>query len=80
MPEGYASLTEGQATILQQGNEVFYNPAQVQLRASCAWPAAAACQQQSHCNCCWRSHPSYNHPRDLSSYCCLMACLAGDQP
>ncbi len=29
IPPGYASKTEGMATILQKGNEVFYNPAQV---------------------------------------------------
>jgi hypothetical protein len=29
VPEGFKAQTEGQATILQQGNEVFYNPAQV---------------------------------------------------
>lgn len=29
IPEGYAAQTEGKATILQKGNEVFYNPAQV---------------------------------------------------
>lgn len=29
IPEGYAAQSEGQATILQKGNEVFYNPAQV---------------------------------------------------
>lgn len=29
IPEGFSSVTEGQATILQQGNTVFYNKAQV---------------------------------------------------
>ena len=29
MPDGYTLLKEGQATILQHGNDVFYNPAQV---------------------------------------------------
>ena len=29
VPEGYTTLTEGMATILQKGNEAFYNPAQV---------------------------------------------------
>ncbi|KAK9907632.1 hypothetical protein WJX75_007284 [Coccomyxa subellipsoidea] len=29
VPEGYTLLKEGQATILQHGNDVFYNPAQV---------------------------------------------------
>ena len=28
VPEGYKVLTEGQASILQKGNDVFYNPAQ----------------------------------------------------
>ena len=31
VPEGYKVLTEGKGSILQQGNEVFYNPAQVCL-------------------------------------------------
>lgn len=30
VPEGYTKLTEGKASILQKGNDVFYNPAQVQ--------------------------------------------------
>jgi tRNA G26 N,N-dimethylase Trm1 len=29
VPEGFSSVTEGKATILQQGNSVFYNKAQV---------------------------------------------------
>lgn len=29
MPDGYTLLKEGQASILQRGNDVFYNPAQV---------------------------------------------------
>lgn len=29
MPEGYKVLKEGQASILQRGNDVFYNEAQV---------------------------------------------------
>jgi tRNA G26 N,N-dimethylase Trm1 len=29
IPDGFSSVTEGKATILQQGNSVFYNKAQV---------------------------------------------------
>ena len=29
VPEGYSHISEGKATILQQGNSVFYNKAQV---------------------------------------------------
>jgi tRNA G26 N,N-dimethylase Trm1 len=29
IPDGFSHVTEGQATILQQGNNVFYNKAQV---------------------------------------------------
>lgn len=29
VPEGFTARTEGKATILQHGNDVFYNPAQV---------------------------------------------------
>ena len=29
VPEGYTTITEGSARILQRGNEVFYNPVQV---------------------------------------------------
>lgn len=28
IPEGYKVLTEGKGSILQKGNDVFYNPAQ----------------------------------------------------
>ena len=31
VPEGYTVLREGKAAILQKGNDVFYNPAQVTL-------------------------------------------------
>ena len=31
MPEGKKTLTEGKATILHQGDNVFYNPAQASL-------------------------------------------------
>lgn len=29
MPEGFSVRTEGKASILQSGNDVFFNPAQV---------------------------------------------------
>ena len=29
MPEGFRAVTEGAATVLLQGEDVFYNPAQV---------------------------------------------------
>ena len=32
VPEGYTTITEGSARILQRGNEVFYNPVQVRER------------------------------------------------
>ncbi len=36
VPEGYRVLREGKAAILQKGNDVFYNPAQVHcLRQGC---------------------------------------------
>jgi len=35
IPEGYTLLKEGQATILQHGNDVFYNPAQVSFPPDC---------------------------------------------
>ena len=31
VPEGYTTITEGSARILQRGNEVFYNPVQVSV-------------------------------------------------
>lgn len=31
VPEGYKVLTEGKGSILQKGNDVFYNPAQARL-------------------------------------------------
>ena len=46
MPEGFKAQREGQATILQKANEVFYNPAQVR-RYSRAQPSAS---MQSACS------------------------------
>lgn len=46
VPEGYTLLKEGQATILQHGNEVFYNPAQVSV-LSHSGPFIHACKQAS---------------------------------
>ena len=43
MPEGYTLQKEGQATILQHGNDVFYNPAQV-----CKGPEPPACSLSNH--------------------------------
>ena len=43
IPEGYKVLTEGKGSILQKGNDVFYNPAQ----ASLAWSAT-----RHQCSCC----------------------------
>lgn len=31
VPEGYKVLTEGKGSILQKGNDVFYNPAQARF-------------------------------------------------
>ena len=46
IPEGYASRTEGKATILQKGNEVFYNEAQVRR---CHIALAAIHREQCWC-------------------------------
>lgn len=34
VPEGYTTIQEGSARILQRGNEVFYNPVQVRRDAA----------------------------------------------
>ena len=39
VPEGYSVLTEGQASILQCGNSVFYNPVQASPSVQEAIPA-----------------------------------------
>ena len=46
VPEGYTVLTEGQASILQSGNSVFYNPVQASPSIQASMPAfgpAAPC-------------------------------------
>jgi hypothetical protein len=41
VPEGYTTISEGSAKILQRGNEVFYNPVQVRRGSEGNTQAAA---------------------------------------